>query len=97
MTAPGGIVKYNNDGIHGAEVQFLGRSLPVNTGLVPYATALGLGAAGLAIGGKERRIKGGVLGGFAGLAVGQIAGSLLENERRRRNTIENEMDYPQNI
>ena len=42
-------------------------------------------------------IRGGVGGGMAGLAVGQIAGTLLENERRRRNTIENEMDNPQNI
>jgi len=97
MTAPGGIVKYNNDGIHGAEVQFLGRSLPVNTGLVPYAAALAGGAAGLTMGGPERRIRGGVLGGFAGLAAGQVAGHLLENERRRRNTIENQLDQPQNI
>ena len=94
---PGGVVKYTNDGIHGQEVQFLGRSLPVNTGIVPYLGALGVGAAGLALGGKKNRIRGGVAGGFAGLAVGQIAGSLLENERRRRNAAENQLENPQGL
>ena len=32
---------------------------------------------------------------MAGLAVGQIAGNLLEQERRRRNTAENQLDNPQ--
>ena len=27
MTLPSGVLKYNNDGIHGAEVQFLGEKL----------------------------------------------------------------------
>ena len=94
---PGGILKYTNEGIHGPEVQFMGRSLPATTGLLPYAFALGGGAAGLHLGGKNARIKGGMLGGFGGLAVGEIAGSLLENERRRRNAAENQLEDPQGL
>ena len=44
---------------------------------------------------SNRPIRGGLIGGFAGLAVGQVAGNLIEQERRRRNTIENQMEYPQ--
>jgi hypothetical protein len=40
MTIPTGVAKYTNEGIHGPEVQFLGRSLPVTTGLVPFAGAV---------------------------------------------------------
>ena len=97
MGIGGGVLKTTNEGIHGPEVQFLGRSLPVTTGIMPYLGALGGGAAGLAIGGKGNRIRGGVGGGFAGLAVGQIAGSLLENERRRRNAAENQLENPQGL
>jgi hypothetical protein len=32
---------------------------------------------------------------LGGLAVGQIVGNLLENERRRRNTTENQLNNPQ--
>ena len=39
-----------------------------------------------------RPIKQGFLGGLAGLAAGQVGGSMIENERRRRNTVENELD-----
>ena len=40
-----GAVKYTNEGIHGPEVQFLGRSLPVTTGIVPFASAVAGAAA----------------------------------------------------
>lgn len=101
FVAPGGVIKTTDDGIHGAELQFLGRSLPVNTGLVPYAFALGGGLAGVRTktGGRFGQfggaIRGGFGGGMAGLAVGQVAGQLLESERRRRNTVENQLDNPQ--
>ena len=39
-TLPTGVAKYTNEGIHGPEVQFLGRSLPVTTGLIPFAGAV---------------------------------------------------------
>ena len=88
----GGALRTTNEGIHGPELQFLGRSLPVTTGIVPYLGALAGGIAGVR---SKRPIVGGVGGGMAGLAIGQIAGSLLENERRRRNTVENELENPQ--
>lgn len=92
VVAPAGILKYTNEGIHGPEVQFLGRSLPVTTGLMPFASALAGGAIGVRSG---RPIRGGLLGGLGGLAVGQIGGQLLEQERRRRNTVDNQLQNPQ--
>ena len=97
MGIGGGMLKTTNEGIHGPELQFLGRSLPLTTGLIPYAFALGGGAAGLKIGGRDARIQGGMLGGLGGLAVGQIAGSIIENERRRRNAVENQLENPQGL
>lgn len=94
FVAPFGVVKTTDEGIHGPELQFLGRSLPVTTGIVPYLGALAGGVAGVR---TKMPIRGGVAGGLAGLAVGQIAGNLLENERRRRNAVENQLDSPQNI
>ena len=88
MILPTGVAKYTNDGIHGAEVQFLGRSLPVNTGLLPTAAAL----AGTTIGARRGGIKGGLLGGIASTAGGMLAGNLFEDERRRRNAQENQID-----
>ena len=92
VVAPGGAVKYTNEGIHGPEVQFLGRSLPVTTGIVPYLGALAGGVAGVRSG---RPIRNGFIGGMAGLAGGQVVGNLLENERRRRNAAENQLENPQ--
>ena len=86
MTIAGGALKTTDEGIHGPELQFLGRSLPVTTGVVPYLGALAGGAAGVA---TKRPLRGGFLGGMAGLAAGQVAGNLLEGERRRRNLEEN--------
>ena len=89
---PMGVLKATADGIHGAEVQFLGRSLPVNTALIPYAGSVIGGALGVR-GGKP--IRGGLMGGGAGLAAGSVIGNLLEAERRRRSTAANEID-PEN-
>ena len=44
-----GVVKYNDDGIDGAEVMFLGRSMPVATTLVPTAAAIAGGTLGAAL------------------------------------------------
>ena len=87
-----GLIRTTNDGIHGPELQFMGRSLPATTGIIPYATSLIGGIAGVR---SKRPIIGGVGGGMAGLAAGQVVGQLLEGERRRRNAIENESDIPQ--
>ena len=86
-----GALKYTSEGIHGPEVQFLGRSLPVTTGFIPYLGATAGAAAGVRYGGK-RPIATGLAGGFGGLAAGNIVGNLVEAERRRRNAAENELD-----
>ena len=102
MTAPMGAVKWTNEGIHGPELQFLGRGLPLTTGLVPFATAtagaaLGASELGPAKGvfGYDKPIRRGLAGGVTGLIAGEIVGSLLEQERRRRNAAENELNGPQ--
>jgi hypothetical protein len=89
ITLPGGSLKTTDEGIHGPELQFLGRSLPVTTGIIPFASAVAGGAMGVR---GARPIKQGFLGGLAGLATGQIGGNIIENERRRRNTVENELN-----
>jgi hypothetical protein len=87
----GGALKANVDGIHGAEVSMLGRSLPVNTGLIPFTAAL----AGTALGGRyghkvhKKGAMGALVGGLGANFAGQAVGSIIENERRRRNGIEN--------
>ena len=92
ITLPGRIAKVTTDGIHGPEVQFLGRSMPVLTTAVPFAAALAGGVSGVRSGAP---IRGGLVRGLGGLAVGQVVGNLLENERRRRNTTENQLNNPQ--
>ena len=99
MGAFGGAFKYTNEGIHGPEIQFLGRSLPATTGIIPFASAVAGAAAGVAkIGpatgmlGYDKPIRRGFGGGMAGFAAGQIVGNLIEGERRRRNAAENERD-----
>ena len=92
-TMLGGALKYTNEGIHGPEMQFLGRSLPVTTGFTPFVGAVAGGAAGL----RSRRVgqgavTAGTLGGFGGLAAGSLLGNALEQERRRRNKLENEKE-----
>ena len=150
----GGLLKTNPDGIKGAEVSFMGKTLPVNDTLLGTAGAI-LGAAGGAaltnLG--SIRLKGGVRarkglgklgafipevlprqrdgsrtqahpnnqlinkmqagfdeddglqnarvlgtvfgGGMLGLAAGEVTGNNIEDERRRRNFVENNpgVDY----
>jgi hypothetical protein len=94
LTIGAGALKFTDEGIHGPEVQFLGRGLPVTTGIVPYAAALAGGLAGAKYGqGRKnpRAALGGLLGGMAGLATGQVGGNIIEDERRRRNSLKNQM------
>ena len=66
----------------------------MTTGIVPYAAALAGGLAGAKYGqGRKnpRAALGGLLGGMAGLATGQVGGNIIEGERRRRNSLENQM------
>ena len=88
----GGFVKGNVEGIMGPEVSMFGRSMPLTTGLIPGAFAIAGTAAGARYGHRHRGGKGaqtGLMGGLAGVAVGTAAGSIIENERRRRNGIDN--------
>ena len=91
MTLPTGVLKATTDGIHGPEVQFLGRSLPLTTTLIPYLGAVAGGVAGVR---TKRPIKGGIIGGMAGLGIGTTAGLVTEELRRRANAASNEaMEY----
>jgi hypothetical protein len=104
MSLPAGVARMTTDGIHGAEVQFLGRSLPVNTALVPTATAMIGTALGVRRGRKYRpggerfgtpdpnAIRRGLAGGVAGAVGGMAVGNLLEAERRRRNGEQNDSE-----
>ena len=86
IIGPMGLFKAKSDGIHGAEVELLGKTLPVNTGVVPFATALAGGVLGGRAGVASKRAAAGALaGGLAGTAAGMVTGNLLEAERRRRN------------
>ena len=88
---PGGALKASVDGIHGPEVSILGRALPLTTGIIPFASAVG--GAALGVRGK-RPIRGGMIGGTAGLAAGTAAGYITEELRRRANAASNEaLDY----
>jgi hypothetical protein len=87
LIGPMGVAKYTNEGIHGPEVQFLGRSLPISTALLPAATAI----AGTTYGATKRNkpIQKGFAYGMAGAIGGRVIGNIIENERRKRNAAEN--------
>ena len=89
----GGALRGTSDGIHGAELQFLGRSLPATTAGIPYLTALA-GTVGGAMAGRGRgkAAIGGLVGGMGGVTAGIGAGNIIEDERRRRNAAENLAD-----
>jgi hypothetical protein len=105
ISLPAGVARVTTNGIHGAELQFLGRSLPVNTALLPTASAI----LGTALGVRKRRpyrkggeqfgtpdpqaVGRGLIGGTVGALGGMAAGNLLEAERRRRNQASNEEYY----
>ena len=77
---PAGVLKATTDGIHGPEVHFLGRSLPLTTTGIPYLGALLGGVAGVR---TKRPIARGLQGGLGGLAVGGGVGLIAEEMRRR--------------
>lgn len=101
ISLPGGVLRATTDGIHGAELQFLGRSLPVNTALIPFLSSVAGTMAGVRRGKKYRpggelagqvdpnAVKRGLAGGTAGALGGMIVGNVLEDERRRRNAASN--------
>lgn len=77
---PAGVLKATTEGIHGPEIHFLGRSLPLTTTGIPYLGALAGGVMGVR---TKRPIRGGLIGGFSGLAAGGATGLIAEEMRRR--------------
>ena len=95
FTLPTGVLKGTMDGIHGPEIQFLGRSIPLLTTMVPTAFAMGGTAAGVALSrgkpkDKRTAIRDGIIGGMAGLAAGSAAGLVPEEARRRAGDVSTE-------
>ena len=88
IVLPTGVLKATTEGIHGPEVQFLGRSLPVATAFIPTTAAI----AGTALGARRYGARGGLVAGLASTGAGMLAGGLFEQERRRRNAIENKLN-----
>ena len=82
ITLPTGVLKATTEGIHGPEVQFLGRSLPVATTILPTVTAIAGTASGVR---TKTPIRQGLIRGFGGYAAGAVVGNIIENERRNRN------------
>ena len=89
VTLPTGVAKFTMEGIHGPELQFLGRSLPATTTLVPFLGALAGGVAGVR---TKRPIKGGVIGGMSGLIAGGATGMIAEELRRRAASNVNQLE-----
>ena len=94
FTVPTGVVKGTTEGIHGPELQFLGRSLPLTTAGVPFAASVAGGMLGAKVPRNRpmtrNQLVNMLVGTTAGTAVGMVGGNLLEAERRRRNMRENE-------
>ena len=82
ITLPTGVLKATTEGIHGPEVQFLGRSLPVATTILPTVAAIAGTASGVR---TKTPIRQGLMRGFGAYGVAAIAGNIIENERRNRN------------
>ena len=105
ISLPGGVLRGTTDGIHGAELQFLGRSLPVNTALLPTAVSILGTMAGVRRGKKYRpggelagevdpdAVRRGLMGGAAGAVGGMAIGNTIEAERRKRNEASNQAYY----
>ena len=95
LTLPFGILKGTTEGIHGPEVQFLGRSLPVTTAIVPFAASLAGGVGGAYIPTNRKRFGNRLVnmmaGTMTGTTVGMVGGELLEKERQRRNAAANQL------
>ncbi len=105
ISLPGGVMRATTDGIHGPEVQFLGRSLPVSTAIMPTAAAILGTMAGVRKGRRYRpggelagqvdpnSVRRGLIGGTAGALGGMTIGNLIEGERRKRNEASNQAYY----
>ena len=85
-----GVGKVNLDGLRGAEVQFLGKSMGMNDTIIPTVSAAGGSVLGSFLArnpnlSRRQKLASLAAGGLGGLALGTGAGDALENNRRRRN------------
>ena len=87
MTLPGAAAKFTADGIHGPEVQFFGKSLPMTTGAIPLVSALAATTYGAT---RKKPIARGLQYGLAGYAGGTAAGAIAEQIRRRAGSVSND-------
>ena len=95
FTLPMGILKGTTDGIHGPELQFLGRSLPLTTAGIPVAASIaGSAAAGLMTRNRQNVFRNMLAGTTASTVGGMVIGNAIEAERQRRNKLAND---PNNV
>ena len=87
VTLPGRVIKATTDGIHGPEVQLLGRSIPLTTGILPLATTMAATTYGAT---RNKPIARGLQYGLGGYAVGTAAGAITEELRRRAGASSND-------
>ena len=87
VTLPGRVIKATTDGIHGPEVQVLGRSIPLTTGILPLATTMAATTYGAT---RNKPIARGLQYGLGGYAVGTAAGAITEELRRRAGASSND-------
>ena len=95
FTLPMGVLKGTMEGIHGPELQFLGRSLPLTTAGVPVAASIAGGVlAGRMTRNRENVFRNMLAGTTASTIGGMAVGNALEAERQRRNKLAND---PNNV
>ena len=93
--AIGGFGNFNNTGSTGGFGNTFNSSSTSKFGdsvSNPMDSFRAAGIAGTTYGARRGGTKGGLLGGLASTGVGMLAGNLLEDERRRRNALENQID-----
>ncbi len=93
FTAPTGFIKGTMDGIHGPEMQFLGRSLPLTTTMMPTAATVAGTVAG-AMMAKKNKVRAGLMAGMGSLGISAPVGMAIENERRNRNERSHKANTP---
>jgi hypothetical protein len=89
VTLPGRLVKATSEGIHGPEIQVLGKSLPLTEGIIPTVAAL----AGTTYGAsRPKSIRRGLQYGLGGYTAGVATGAIAEQIRRRASSTQAQLE-----
>ena len=89
VTLPGRLIKATADGIHGPEVQVLGKSLPLTEGIIPTVAAI----AGTTYGAsRPKSIRRGLQYGLGAYVAGTATGAIAEQIRRRASSNQVQLD-----